>query len=67
MRKRDVEDGGVYLAKVSDRIVPVRIDRESRHGGWDATNLQTGRRIHVRSAQRLRGKAAPIVTDRREP
>lgn len=59
MKKREVEIGGVYVAKVSGQLVTVRIDRESRYGGWDATNLSTRRAIHVRSAARLRGRATP--------
>jgi hypothetical protein len=54
MRKDEVEIGGVYAAKVSRRVVSIRIDRESPYGGWDATNLATGRTVHVRSAARLR-------------
>jgi hypothetical protein len=54
MKKRDVKVGGTYLAKVSDRVVPVHIYRESTHGGWDATNIFTGRLVRIRSAQRLR-------------
>ena len=53
MKKLDVQIGGTYAAKVSDRLVAVRIDRENYSGGWDATNLRTGRAIRVRSAQRL--------------
>ena len=53
VKKVDVELGGTYAAKVSDRLVPVRIDRENYYGGWDATNLRTDRVIRVRSAQRL--------------
>jgi hypothetical protein len=57
MKKREVEIGGVYAAKVSGRVVAIRIDRESPYGGWDATNLATGRIFHVRSAARLRWRA----------
>jgi hypothetical protein len=57
VKKKDVRLGGRYLAKVSDRVVAVRIDSESIHGGWLATNLSTGRKVAVRSAQRLRGPA----------
>lgn len=57
MKKRDVEIGGTYLAKVSGRIVTVRIDRESPYGGWLGTSLATGRSVRVRSAARLRGRA----------
>jgi hypothetical protein len=58
MKKADVEIRGVYVAKVSGQLVKVRIERESPHGGWDATNLATGRAIRIRSAARLRGHAA---------
>jgi hypothetical protein len=59
MKKREVEIGGVYVAKVSGQLVTVRIDRESPYGGWEATNLSTRRSVRVRSAARLRGRAAP--------
>jgi len=57
MKRSDVQLGGVYIAKVSDKLVQVRIDGENRHGGWDATNLATGKRVRIKSAQRLRGEA----------
>lgn len=56
MKKAEVEVGGVYEAKVSDRLAPVRLLSESPHGGWVAKNLATGRVVRVRSAQRLRRK-----------
>jgi hypothetical protein len=55
MKKSEVEIGGMYVAKVSGRLVPVHIYRENAHGGWDATNLFTRRLVRIRSAQRLRG------------
>ncbi len=57
MKKKDVKIGGLYTAKVSDRLVTVRIDSTNTHGGWNATNTATGKRIRVKSAQRLRGPA----------
>ncbi|GIK15670.1 MAG: hypothetical protein BroJett003_06340 [Planctomycetota bacterium] len=54
MKKDEVKIGGVYTAKVSDRIVQVRIDSTNSHGGWNATNTATGKRIRIKSAQRLR-------------
>lgn len=53
MKKAEVQLGATYTAKVSGRLVHVRIDRESVYGGWDATNLVTNRSIRIRSAQRL--------------
>jgi hypothetical protein len=65
MKKHEVKVGAKYLAKVSDKVVPVRIDGENPHGGWDATNEATGKKVHIKSAQRLRAeagrKAAPTA------
>lgn len=55
MKQRDVRLGQVYWAKVSDKLVRVRLVSDNRFGGWDATNLETGRLVRIRSAQRLRG------------
>ena len=54
MKKNDVETGATYVAKVSGKLARVRIDRECPYGGWDATNVDTGRRVRIKSAQRLR-------------
>ena len=54
MKKNEVKIGGVYTAKVTNKVVEVRIDAENRHGGWDATNLATGKKVRIQSAQRLR-------------
>jgi len=66
MKAAEVKIGGVYLAKVSGRLVHLRIDRTDeslsiRYGGrrsrrqtWYATNLDTGREVFVKSATRLR-------------
>ena len=62
MKKADVEIGGAYVAKVSGNLVAVRIDRESPYGGWDATNLATGRAVRIRSAARLRRHARTSAT-----
>ena len=65
MKKNEVKVGGVYTAKVSDKLVEVRIDGENRHGGWNGTNLATGKKIHIKSPARLRGVAgAPRRTAR---
>lgn len=54
MKKDEIKIGGTYLAKVSDKVVPVRINAENGHGGWDATNLLTDKKVRIKSAQRLR-------------
>jgi len=56
MKKNEVQIGGVYSAKVNDRVVHVRIDAENRSGGWDATNLATKKKVRIKTAQRLREK-----------
>ena len=33
MKKNELKVGGVYAAKVSDKVVPMHITGESRHGG----------------------------------
>ena len=57
MKKADVKVGGTYAAKVSGKVVPIRIVAENPRGGWDATNTATGKKVHNKSAQRLRGTA----------
>ncbi len=57
MKKDEVNVGGMYVAKVSDKLVTVRIDSTHSKGGWNATNTRTGKRIRIKSAQRLRGEA----------
>jgi len=62
MKLKDVEVGGRYTAKISGRLTTIRIEarREvsTSHGltrtVFDAVNEATGRRITIRSAQRLR-------------
>jgi len=61
MKKNEVKIGGVYTAKVSDKVVPVRIDAV-KGTGWSATNLATGNTIYIKSAQRLRGPAKHPAT-----
>jgi hypothetical protein len=57
MKKDEVQIGGVYSAKVSDKTVDVRIDAENAHGGWDATNLSTGKKVRIKTAARLQPSA----------
>ena len=54
MKKQDVKIGRHYAAKVSGRMATVRIDAENPHGGWDATNITTRKKVRIKSAQRLR-------------
>jgi hypothetical protein len=54
MKKNEVQIGGTYTAKVTNKVVQVRIDAESRYGGWDATNMETGKKVRIKSPTRLR-------------
>jgi len=54
MKKSEVLIGAVYIAKVSGKLARVRVDQISELGGWTATNVRTGRKVHIRGAMRLR-------------
>jgi hypothetical protein len=64
MKLTDIEVGGRYLAKVSGRMVVVRItelkEAPAFAGRWTtliyAVNESTGRRITIHSPQRLRSR-----------
>lgn len=54
MLKADVQIGGVYRVRLHGNFTDVRIDGESGYGGWNATNLTSGRSVRIKSAQKLR-------------
>lgn len=54
MRQADVKIGAVYNAKVSGKIVPVRVDSEWGSRGYYVTNLATGRELKFKTAAKLR-------------
>lgn len=54
MVAKDVSAGLTYECLVSDKLVPVRLDRDCPYGGWYGTNLATGHRIRIKTAGRLR-------------
>ncbi len=56
MKKRDVQIGGVYNAKVSGTMTKVRITSESIYGGWNGQNTATGREVRIKTAARLRSQ-----------
>ena len=58
MKKDEIEVGQAYTAKVSGNLTTVVIETVSPHGGWDAINTRTGKRVRIKSAQRLRRKTA---------
>ncbi len=60
MKKSEVKVGGRYHTKVSGQMTIVRLLNESRLGGWDALNESSGRKIRIKSAQRLHIEA-PLI------
>lgn len=58
MKKKDVKIGGVYVVKVSNKLAKVKILEKSLYGGWEGLNLDTGREVRIKSAQRLRWEVA---------
>jgi hypothetical protein len=54
MKKNSIEIGGLYTAKVSGKVVEVRIETAATNGGWVGVNTANGKRIRIKSAQRLR-------------
>lgn len=63
MIKDQIEIGKVYIAKVSGRLCRVRVTSITKREGYgrtkattryDATNLETGREITIKSAAKLR-------------
>jgi hypothetical protein len=56
MKKADVKIGGKYYANVSGKRCEIQLDAEKPRGGWEATNLSTGKKIVIKSAQRLQGE-----------
>jgi len=56
MKKDEIEVAQAYTAKVSGNLTTVVVEAVSPHGGWDAINTRTGKRVRIKSAQRLRRK-----------
>ena len=54
MKMNEVQIGGTYQANVSNKLVTGRIDSAVKHGGWLATNLETGKQVRIKTAQRFR-------------
>lgn len=66
MKKSEIKLGGLYKARVSDKIVTVRVEEiytRDGHGytrdgtSYRCTNLSTGRSVTFRSAAKFRGPA----------
>lgn len=61
MKKADIAQGRVYVAKVSGHLARVRIVAESPYGGWIGRNEDTGRDVRIKSAARLRREYVVIT------
>ncbi|MEZ6097153.1 MAG: hypothetical protein R3C03_23505 [Pirellulaceae bacterium] len=53
MKKSEVKIGGVYHATVTNKQVEVQIDETNFDGGWSATNLATGKKVTIKTPDRL--------------
>ncbi len=51
----EVKIGRYFAAKVSGKMTIVKIEAGSSRGGWTGKNIFTNRRVHIKSAVRLRG------------
>jgi hypothetical protein len=60
MKKDEVRVGATYSAKISDKVVPVRITEEKwtgdKHTGWIGVNTKTNRPVRIKSAAKLRAE-----------
>lgn len=69
MKKSEIKVGGLYKAKVSNRLTTVRVDAIREWGApsvgtgtrYDVTNLTTGRKTTFRSAAKFREEVKPKV------
>jgi len=61
MKKNQIVIGATYMAKVSDKIVPVTITRENPLGGWTGINNVTKRGVLIKTAGRLRRLVKPTL------
>ena len=71
MKKKDVSIGNVYLVTVSGKRARVRITGESPYGGWDGLNIDTRRKVRIKTAGRLQRQIADpdasVTTPQSEP
>ena len=67
MKQNEVQIGGIYNAKVSGNIVPVRIDCQNSRGGWDGLNLKTNKAVRIKSARRLQRRLANVAPVAKKP
>ena len=56
MKKDEIKIGEVYIAKISNKLSPVRILSVGnfRTNGWNGLNLRTNAKVFIKSAAKLR-------------
>ncbi|AQQ71406.1 hypothetical protein SMSP2_01780 [Limihaloglobus sulfuriphilus] len=59
MKKSEIKINGLYLAKVTNRTVAVKITGKHAKEGWEALNTATGKKVHIKTPERLEGPAEP--------
>ena len=57
MNKNEVKVGQFYRCVVCGNMATVKITGISSHGGWEAINQKTNRKLRIKSAHRLKGMA----------
>jgi hypothetical protein len=63
MKASQVTIGDEYSVKVSGKLARVRLTSTSPHGGWNGTNVATGRDVRIRTAARLRANLSAVDRD----
>ena len=61
MKQKEIQLGRCYVAKVSGNLTRVRIDSESIYGRWNGINLETGKKVRIKSPARLRFEYKPAI------
>ena len=58
MKKNEVNIGNVYLVTVTGKQARVRITGKNPNGGWDGLNIDTKRKVRIKTAGRLQKEIA---------
>jgi hypothetical protein len=61
MKRADVRVGEAYAIRIQKQECRVRIESARSNGGWDATNLATGKEVRIKNPSGL--KALPTTAE----
>jgi hypothetical protein len=61
MRAQNIHVGDHYAITISGKRAVVRLDRANPGGGFDATNVRTGRSIRLKSGRRLQRRVEVVA------